>query len=120
MPRMTKEQRMQIQEQYIAEQEAMERAEYFPKLVRVLDAACAMGYNLTVQNKEFQLWEDYVWAPLTRLGAKYSRENLEKLEEFERKLRMKQEALAEEARVAKVKQEALAKLTAEERKILGL
>lgn len=118
MAHMTKKHKELLLEQYLAEQEAMERAEYFPKLMRVLEAACAMDYELTVRNSLFRLRERG-WSP-SWLGAEYSRKNLEKLEEFERELQMKQETLAEEVRREKAKQEALAKLTKEEREILGL
>ena len=121
MTRMTKEQRMQIQEQYLAEQEAMERAEYFPKLMEALVSACALGYTLEAQRGEFLLrernWSD---GYTVRLGAEYSRQNLIKLELFERELQDKRDELEEIARKARMKQAALAKLTAEERELLGL
>lgn len=119
MAHMTKKHKELLLEQYLAEQEAMERAEYFPKLVQTLDAARALGYNLTVENKEFRLRE-HAWTPPIRLGTEYSRENLGKLEEFERELQATRETRAEKVRRAKVHQAALAKLTAEEREILGL
>ena len=119
MTRMTKERKEELYEEYIAKQKEMERAEYLPKLLQVLNAACEVGYKLKIQNGEFQLRE-YGWSKPVALGDVYSRNNLMKLEEFEREVQMKQREVAEEARRAKVKQAALAKLTAEEREILGL
>lgn len=116
---MTKERKEELYEEYIAKQEEMESIEYLPKLLQLLDAACELGYKLKAQAGEFQLRE-YGWSNIVTLSAEYSRKNLEKLEEFEREVQIKRREVAEEARRAKVRQAALAKLTAEEREILGL
>lgn len=121
MARRTKEQKMQPQGKYIAEQEAMERAAYCSKLMEAPVSACALGYTLEAQRGAFHLRErNWSGCDTVRLGAEYSRQNLMKLEEFERELQGKRDELEEIARKARVKQAALSKLTAEEREFLGL
>ena len=116
MARKTKAEKQAEQQ---AEREAFEAraaAEYSPRLMKD-------GYELTVRDGQFKL-VDYIF-----LGERgytylfdpsYTPESLTNLEDLEYRLEQLEEERTEANRLYALKQEALAKLTDEERRVLGL
>lgn len=124
MARKTKAEKQAEQQ---AEREAFEAraaAEYSPRLMKALEEATVKnGYELTVRDGQFKL-VDYIF-----LGERgytylfdpsYTPESLTNLEDLEYRLEQLEEERTEANRLYALKQEALAKLTDEERRVLGL
>jgi hypothetical protein len=121
MARETKQQR-EAREQ--AEREAYEAelaANYPQRLMEVLERAQNVQFNLTVKNGTFQLRDsdphDY---DFVALGLEYDETNQMNLEELAWILEFEEKAQAESTRQMLVRQSALAKLSKEEKELLGL
>lgn len=119
MARKTKAQMAAEQAAYTAALKAAEVEQYPTLLLDTLERATKLGYELTAVDRQFVVrdWNsNAVWS-LTPLYTKESQENLDTLvwDVEEEELRR----LAAEAK-AQAKAAALAKLTKEERELLGL
>lgn len=122
MPRKTKAELMAEREAARAA-EILAQAEAYPaKLMAVLEEATNLGnYELTVKNGVFALRDrDDRYGSVLSLTAGYTQNSQATLENLEWELKIKAEERAEAERRYAVKQAALAKLSKEERELLGL
>jgi hypothetical protein len=100
--------------------EAKEAAEYSHRLMKALEEATVKnGYELTVRDGQFKLVnyssdQTYIFDPY------YTPESFMNLEDLEDYLERLEEERAEANRLYNLKKSALAKLTEEERNVLGL
>jgi hypothetical protein len=101
---------------------AMEQAEYPSRLMAALEAATTQSnYELEVRDSQFTLRDRDSRRPETVfLTLTHTRDSREALDTLEWNLRSKAEAREEAERQRLAREAALAKLTAEERKLLGL
>ncbi len=104
--------------------EAQEAVDYFPLLMKTLERATTeVGLPLVVRNGKFCLDVPRVWndEPKTHeLAVEYSREAQFELDDCEAQLGYVLAERREAARKEQVKRKALAKLSDEERTLLGL
>jgi len=123
MARKTKAEKQAEQEASMAALKAKEAAEYHTRLMKALEEATKEHYDLIVQDGQFKLMDysssddrtyAYLFDPSYTVGSWLD------LEELEYRLERLAEERAEANRLYKLKQEALAKLTDEEREVLGL
>jgi len=119
MARQSKAQRQALEEKENQELQAQLAQDYPQTLMTVLERATKMNYELTVRDQSFELF-DLDSAYSFSLTLQYSQENQRTLEELDWNLRIKLADEEEKKRRYEVKKAALAKLTAEERKALGL
>ena len=122
MARKTKAELAAEREAYEAAQRAERAAAYPAKLMAALEEATQKNnYELTVVNGMFSLRDrDASRDPALSLTAAYTENSQNALENLEWDLQMKAEERAEAERRYAVKQAALAKLSKEERELLGL
>jgi hypothetical protein len=123
MARKTKAELAAEREAYEAAQRAGEALTYPVLLMAALEeATCQNNYELVVRNGVFSLRDrdGSRYDKVVKLTYAYSPEAQDVLEEFEWDLKMKAEERAELVRKAQVRGNALAKLTEEERELLGL
>lgn len=93
---------------------------WLPRLMAAMELATGeFNFELTVKNEEFLLW-DRDEQEQHALPLAYNPNRAWDLEAFENLLDRKNEELAEQRRVEMLRRSALAKLSAEERKVLGL
>lgn len=103
--------------------EAKEAANYFPLLMKTLELATSeVGCPLVVRNGKFCLEVQLPWGKVAKyeFPDNYSPDSQFNLDDCSRQLESIVEARKEEVRKAQVKRDALAKLTDEERALLGL
>lgn len=123
MARETKAQRMEREAAEQAAQEATRRANYQTMLMAALESATQEhNYELEVRAGMFKLRDrdSGKWLESTLLTLSYNQESWDELEALNFRLQLKAEARAEAERKLAAKRAALAKLTDEERKLLGL
>lgn len=124
MARETKAQRLEREAAERAAQEATQRANYQIMLMAALESATQENnYELEVRAGMFKLRDrdsPSGWRESTLLALSYNQESWEALEDLNFRLRLKAEARAEAERKLAAKQAALAKLTQEEKELLGL
>ena len=121
---MARETKAQRQEREAAERVArleQEKQEYFPKLMELMERACKNNFELTVVDSKFKLSDrdsrDDFWSFEPQWSESF---DLWSFTDLEYHLERKEEARQEAERKYQLRQNALAKLTAEERKELGL
>jgi hypothetical protein len=121
MARETKAERLVREELERAAYEAEMAATYPQRLMAMLERATKQNFELEVREGKFVLTDrDDHFDRVVELTLTYSTENQEGLHELDWRVDMKEEAEREAARKAAVKQAALAKLSKEERELLGL
>lgn len=124
MARETKAQRMEREAAEQAAQEATQRANYHTMLMTALESATQENnYELEVRAGMFKLRDrdsSDGWREATLLTLSYNQESWEALEDLNFRLQLKAEARAEAERKLEAKKAALAKLTQEEKQLLGL
>lgn len=98
-----------------------ERANYLSRMMLALEAAVKCGFALEVKEGKFVLYDrndrDH---ELTYLSVMYSESSQDKLSDFEWKVDCRSREEAEAERKFMVKQAALAKLSKEEKELLGV
>ena len=117
MPRETKAQRIARQEQEGVLREQELSKSYHKRLMTTLEAATREGWTIDVEdNKFFVYGEDGTF----ELGLDWSWVHEYALSDVQFQISMAEDARAEERRKADLRSNALAKLTQEERELLGL
>lgn len=120
MARKTKAEKLAEQQALIQLQEEQARQEYLPRLMARLEEAQEYGFEVVIKEGKLTLVEQFHREPEFTFSWAWTYTNQYQLEELEDKLAQWDRAHAEElARIA-AKEAALNKLTAEERKLLGL
>jgi hypothetical protein len=118
MPRQTKAEREARQAEFIAQQEEENRNTYFPRLMKALEEASNLYWDISVKNGAFVVDDknrtEYIVSPV------YREANMWSLDDLERDIRNEQLRQAEVQRQYELRKNALAKLTEEDRKALGL
>ena len=120
MARETKQQRFLRVEQEKFDVLQREIADYPARLMTMLERACNANFQLDVRVGEFVLSDrddPNCWFSLTRFHDPH---NVETLNELECRIDVKEKAEQERLRQRAIRSEALAKLTPEEKKVLGL
>lgn len=125
MPRETKAERDARMAAAAQAREAAEREAYPAALMALLERVTRHPgrYELTVKNGQFAVrdrMDTYLRESNTTLAYSWSRDTQESLERLTWQVEDYEQDLAEAERKLKVKQDALAKLTDEERDLLGL
>jgi len=122
MARKTKAELQAEREEAQALQEAHEFAQYPSRLMAALEEATTQSnYELEVRNNQFTLRDRDSRRPETVfLTLTHTRDSREALDNLEWDLRGKAEAREEAERRRQARETALAKLTKEERELLGL
>lgn len=122
MVKETKAQRQVREANARQERTAEQVVQYLPKLMSALEEATTKSnYELEVRNSLFSLRDrDSRYSNLVTLSAVYSQSNWDTLEVLVWDLEVKAEARAEQERKQATKEKALAKLTKEEKELLGL
>lgn len=121
MARKTKAELAAEREAYEAAQRAERAAAYPARLMAALEEATQKNnYELTVVNGLFSLRDREAGLLFESLTAAYTENSWNALENLEWDLQMKAEERAESERRYQVRQAALAKLSNEERELLGL
>lgn len=125
MPRETKAERDARMAAAAQAREAAEREAYPAALMALLERVTRHPgrYELTVNNGQFVVrdrMDTYLRESNTTLAYSWSRDTQESLERLTWQVEDYEQDLAEAERKLKVKQDALAKLTDEERDLLGL
>ena len=121
MARETKAERTARMEAQRKAQLAQQAAEFPTKLMDVLGRACKVNFEITVDGGKFVVEDrdDRREFPAKMLPT-FTEQSQEELNDLERRVRWKEEDLREVQRKAELKSAALAKLSAEEREVLGL
>lgn len=118
MPRMTKAERLALEDQQLAEQEVKEAAAYPSRMICAMEQAQLYYFDIRVRNGKFGMFDErgvcdgFVFAPTWDRVSQYN------LEAFESQLLYLEAEKQERIRRQQVKEVALAKLTEEERKVL--
>ena len=121
MARETRAQRLEREAAEQAAYEAEQAATYPERLMEMLERATKVNFELAVLAGKFVLEDrDDRRDRAVVLTLTYSKENQEALHELDWRVDMKEEAERETARKAAVRQAALAKLSKEEREMLGV
>jgi antitoxin component of MazEF toxin-antitoxin module len=121
MARETKAERLAREAQERAAYEAVAAATYPARLMEMLERATKQNFELEVRDAKFVLSDrDDRRERTVELTLTYNTENQEALHELDWRVDMKEEAEREAERKRLAKQAALAKLTKEERELLGL
>jgi len=122
MARETKAQRMEREAEFRAQQEEENRNTYFPRVMKALEDASNLYWDISVSNGVFVVDDrngsKYIVPPV--YSEDYSKENLWILDDLESAIRSEQWRQAEAQRQIELRKNALAKLTEEDRKVLGL
>ena len=118
---MTKTQREAIEEAARIEQENRLRAEYPTRLMKALSQATELQYALSVVNDSFVVTEpNETYPELFTMSYEYNAEAEQQLYALELELSVKYAEFAEKERRQQVRANALAKLSFEERELLGV
>ena len=122
MARKTKAELQAEREEAQALQEAHEFAQYPSRLMAALEEATTQSnYELEVRDNQFTLRDRDSRRPETVfLTLTHTRDSRQALDNLEWNLRVKADERAEAERQRQAREAALAKLTEEERKLLGL
>jgi hypothetical protein len=122
MARKTKAERQAEAEAWAAATLAMEQAEYPARLMAALELATRTNnYELSVENGMFVLRDrDQRRPTAVMLTTSYTLDNHTALDELEWSMRVKADEREQAERQRQAREAALAKLTEEERKLLGL
>jgi len=104
-------------EEYLAEQAST----YLQRLMSTMERACRANFDLDIRDNVFVLYDrDDRAYDKYELHVVFDQETDEMLNRFESEVSWKEKRIAEENRKYLVKQSALAKLSDEERELLGL
>lgn len=120
MARKTKAEKLAEQQALIQLQEEQARQEYLPRLMKSLEEAQKYGFEVVIKEGKLTLVEQFHREPEFTFSWAWTWSNQYQLEELEDKLVQWNRAYAEELARTAAKKAALNKLTAEERKLLGL
>jgi hypothetical protein len=120
MPRETKAQRLARQEQERAAREAQERAGYFPRVMELLVRATNLGWEIKVLNVNGFELHDRDNEERYTVFVEYDAAEVGWLDHVEVEVAQAEFAREEANRKELARRVALAKLTDEERKLLGL
>ena len=121
MARMTKMQREAAEEAARVEQENQLRAEYPTRLMKALSQATELQFVLSVVNDSFVVTDPSERYPeLFTMSYEYNAEAEQQLYDLELELSVKYAEFAEKERRQQVRANALAKLSFEERELLGV
>ena len=121
MARETRAQRLEREAAERAAYEAVAAATYPERLMEMLERATKVNFELNVREGKFVLENRNARRePVVVLTPTYSAEGQEALHELEWCVEMKEEEEREAARKESVRQAALAKLSREEREMLGV
>ena len=121
MARMTKTQREAIEEAARVEQENRLRAEYPTRLMKALSQATELKFVLSVVDDSFVVTEpNETYPELFTMSYEYNAEAEQQLYDLELELSVKYAEFAEKERRQQVRANALAKLSFEERELLGV
>jgi hypothetical protein len=121
MPRLTKVQKLLLEQQHTEMINAALEVEYFPNLIMALEAATSLenNFSLRVIDGNFvvfnrNLREEYVLSPV------YNDEENHTLNNLTSSIHRQQTARAQSQRELLIRQGAINKLTAQEKEVLGL
>ena len=121
MSRMTKAQREAAEKAARVEQEKQLRAEYPTRLMKALSRATELQFILSVVDDAFVVTDPSERYPeLFTMGYEYSAAAEQHLYNFELELKFKYAEFVEKQRRQQVRASALAKLSDEERELLGV
>ena len=121
MARMTKMQREAAEEAVRVEQEKQLRAEYPTRLMKALSQATELQFVLSVVNDSFVVTDPSERYPeLFTMSYEYTVAAEQQLYNLELELKLKYAEFAEKERRQQVRANALAKLSFEERELLGV
>ena len=118
---MTKAQREAAQEAARVEQENQLRAEYPTRLMKALSQATELKFVLSVVDDSFVVTDpNETYPELFTMSYEYNAEAEQQLYDLELELKLKYAEFAEKERRQQVRTNALAKLSDEERELLGV
>ena len=121
MTRMTKAQREAAEEAARVEQENQLRAEYPTRLMKALSQATELKFVLSVVDDSFVVTQpNETYPELFTMSYEYNAEAEQQLYDLELELSVKYAEFAEKERRQQVRANALAKLSFEERELLGV
>ena len=121
MSRMTKAQREAAEEAARVEQENQLCAEYPTRLMKALSQATELKFVLSVVDDSFVVTEpNETYPELFTMSYEYNAEAEQQLYDLELELKLKYAEFAEKERRQQVRANALAKLSFEERELLGV
>ena len=121
MARMTKAQREATEEAARVEQEKQLRAEYPTRLMKALSRATELQFVLSVVDDSFVVTEpNETYPELFTMSYEYNAEAEQQLYDLELELKLKYAEFVEKERRQQVRANALAKLSDEERELLGV
>ena len=121
MARMTKMQREAAEEAACVEQETQLRAEYPTRLMKALSQATELKFVLSVVDDSFVVTEpNETYPELFTMNYEYNAEAEQQLYDLELELKLKYDEFVEKERRQQVRANALAKLSDEERELLGV
>ena len=121
MARMTKAQREATEEAARVEQEKQLRAEYPTRLMKALSRATELKFVLSVVDGSFVVTEpNETYPELFTMSYEYNAKAEQQLYDLELELSVKYAEFAEKERRQQVRANALAKLSFEERELLGV
>ncbi len=121
MARMTKAQREATEEAARVEQEKRLRAEYPTRLMKVLSQATELQFVLSVVNDSFVVTEpNETYPEVFTMSYEYNEAAEVQLYNLELELKLKYDEFVEKERRQQVRANALAKLSDEERELLGV
>jgi hypothetical protein len=117
MARETKAQRLEREAAFRLQQEEENRNTYFPRVMKALEAASDLYWDISVKDGMFVVRSN---SEVNEIPAVYSDMNFWKLNDLESDIEGEQFRQAEARRQIELRNNALAKLTPEEVKALGL
>ena len=121
MARMTKAQREATEEAARVEQEKQLRAEYPTRLMKALSRATELKFVLSVVDDSFVVTEpNKTYPQLFTMSYEYNEAAEVQLYNLELELKLKYDEFVEKERRQQVRANALAKLSDEERELLGV
>ncbi len=101
-------------------QQQKDREAYPERLMKVLERASNVGYEIKVKDSMFLVSDYNSYLNVVKLTSTYSEQNTESLNELEYIITVEETRKAEAKRKSELKTTALSKLTREERDVLGL
>ena len=120
MTRKTRAEKLAEQEALRQLQEEQARQEYLPRLMKSLEEAQKYGFEVVIKEGKLNLVEQFHRDHKYTFSLEWSWDDQYDLEELEDKLAYYKREREEELARTAAKEAALNKLTAEERKLLGL
>ena len=121
MARMTKMQREAAEEAVRVEQEKQLRGEYPTRLMKALSRATDLQFVLSVVDDSFVVTDpNERYGEVFTMSYEYNAEAEQQLYDLELELKLKYAEFAEKERRQQVRANALAKLSFEERELLGV